>query len=273
MHDLPTITKGYTRCHLGQLHFLRAGTATAKPPLVLLHQNPSTSEEYRALIAAMATDRQVIAFDTPGYGMSDGPGAPLDMTGYAEAFADGLGALGMGAAVDLFGFHTGAFLAVELGRVLGTRCGRIALAGIPFRPADERVARLAQIRAVGPPTEDGAAILERLRWLWDFVVTQRHPSVPVERAATMFVERAKPLHRYWWAYDAVWRYQAEARLGAIAQPVLVLLPDEMLRAHSIAAARLMPDATLVDLPMLGRDIFEPEGGCAQLADALRTFLS
>lgn len=271
----PLVRHGYAACQLGQLHYLEglpASPATA-PPLVLFHQNPSTSEEYRFLLTMLARDRRVIAFDTPGYGMSDAPPAPLSMADYAAAMCDGIDGLGLAAdgPVDLFGFHTGTLLAIEAGLRLGNRAGRLALAGIPFRPASERQARLDEIHAVAPPTDDGAAIFARLQWLWNFMVAERHPGVPIERAATMFAERAKPLHRYWWAYEGVWTYPIEARLQAIVQPTLVLLPDEMLRAHSLAAAALIPDVRTVDLPGLHRDIFE-QHNCTIIADALRDFL-
>lgn len=268
------IRRGYTDCRIGQLHYLEAvphGPVTA-PPLVLLHQNPSSSDEYRHLAAAMATDRRVIAFDTPGYGMSDAPAAPLSIAGYAACFHHGQTALGLGdTRTDLFGFHTGTLLAIELARALGDHAGRLVLAGIPYRSAVERQARLDQIHAVAGPTEDGAAIFDRLRWLWDFVVRQRHADVPIERAAAIFAERAKPLHRYWWAYEGVWTYPIEERLAAHATPTLVLLPDEMLHDQSVAAAALIPGARTLALPQLTRDIFEPEGGCAVVADALRDF--
>ena len=273
------VHRAYTECRYGQLHVLRAGQGAARPPLLLFHQNPSTSEEYRHLIAAMATDRIVCALDTPGYGMSDRPPAPLSITGYAEALVEGIDALGLAGGlagsgpVDVFGFHTGTFLAIEVARLLGARCGRIALAGIPLRPDDERRLRLDQIHAVAPPTDDGEAIFARLRWLWDFLVTQRTPGVPIARAAEMFMERAKPLHRYWWAYEGVWTYPIEQRLAEIAQPVLVLVPDEMFAVQSRAAAAQMPDATVCELPALHREIFEPEGGCAIVAAALRAFLT
>ncbi len=284
MMSAPKIRHGYTDCRLGQLHYLEgvpAGTPAAAP-LVLLHQNPSSTDEYRHLVAAMAVDRPVIAFDTPGYGMSDAPPAPLSIEGYADAFHDGLVALGLaggpaggltGQRIDLFGFHTGTLLAIELARALGEDAGRLALAGIPYRTPEERRVRLDQIHAVPGPADDGDAIFERLRWLWDFVVAQRHPDLPIARAARIFAERAKPLHRYWWAYEGVWTYPIEARFAAVRTPTLVLLPDELLHAQSVAAAALIPGAVTQALPELTRDIFEPEGGCAIVAAALRAFFA
>ena len=268
-----SMRRAYTTCRFGQLHYVAAGAPSDKPTLVLLHQNPSSTLEYRHLIEAMAADRRVIAFDTPGYGMSDPPPAPESIAGYASAFADGIAALDLAGPLDLYGFHTGTFLAIELVLAARARVRRLALSGIPFRTPAERADRLAACRATKGPTDDGAEILERLGELWEFTVTQRTPGIPIDRAAEMFAERAKPLHRYWWAYDGVWSYEPEARLKLVAQPVLVAQPDEPIRRQSLDAARLFPHATVSLLTGLERDIFEPEAGLDQLVAALRAFLT
>lgn len=263
---------GYTDARFGQLHYMEARPERPSArTLILLHQNPSSSEEYRHLLCEMARDRRVVAFDTPGFGMSARPDRPLAIADYAAAFAEGMAAMGLDEPVDLFGFHTGTLLAIELAALIGDQARHIALSGIPFRPEAERAERLAQIHAVQPPTDDGEAIFARLRWLWQFTVAERTPGIPIERAAQIWAERAKPLHRYWWPYEGVWTYPIEERLAAITQPVLVVQPHETLLEHSRAAARLIPDARVVELPEMTRDIFEPEGGVMRIAEALRPF--
>lgn len=270
------VARHYARSRFGQLHYVRgepASAAPSAPPLVLLHQNPSSTFEYKWLIEAMAEDRVVIAFDTPGYGMSDAPPGPLRAEEYAEIFSDGLDQIDLGEEpVDLYGFHTGTVFGCELAIARPDRIKRLVLTGVPYRTPAERAERLASIHAVPAPTEDGEGIFERLRWLWQFTVKERLPGVSVERAADIFIDRARTLHRYWWPYDAVWRWPVEDRLPLIRQPVLVLQPDEMLRNQSLAAAALLPDARAQEMPDLTRDIFEPGGGVAALARAMRAFL-
>ena len=263
----------YADCRYGQLHFVRAAPdGPTGTPLVLLHQNPSSSLEYRYLIERMSLDRVVIALDTPGSGMSDAPPGPVSAANYALALADALEAIGTGGQVDLFGFHTGTMLAAELAIARPAMVRRLVLTGIPFRPPHERTERLDKIHKVAPPDDSGASTFERLHWLWEFTVQKRHPDVPVERAADIFIDRAKALHRYWWPYDAVWRWPVEERLPLVTQPVLVLQPDELLRVHSIEAAALFPDARVEELPSLNRDVFELEGGVDEFAAAMRRFL-
>lgn len=269
------IKRGYVDCRFGQLHYVRAAPKQGtprKPPLVLLHQNPSSSVEYAALLRAMGTDREVVAFDTPGNGMSDWPPEPLEMSGYAGAFADGIQGLSLGGrgTVDVFGYHTGTLLAAELAIAQANKVGRVVLSGIPYRTPEERKARLDEIEKRPRISDDGEAILGQLRRLWTFVVTNRDPRVPLQRAADLFVEKAKPLDRYWWPYQGVWTYDFKERFPLISQPVLILQPREPLSEYSIQAAKLIAKSRIVEIPELDRDVFDV--GSALIASKLREFL-
>jgi pimeloyl-ACP methyl ester carboxylesterase len=240
------ILRGYTTCRYGQLHFLEGAPppgAERAPTVILLHQNPSSSMEYEPLLGAMCVDRRVIAFDTPGYGMSDRPAAPLSIAGYAAAFSDGLDALGVKGALDVFGFHTGSLLAIELALL---------------RP--DRVARV--------PTDDGAALLAQSAALWRYVVTQRSAGVPLERAVAVFAEKNRTLQHGWWAYEGVWSYDYE-RLRMLRQPTLVVQPDDDLLDATRRAAALIAGAELRLLQELPRDALEI--GARAFASALRDF--
>ena len=270
------VRRGYTDCRFGQLHYIRAMPAagpTDKPPLVLLHQNPSSSVEYEPLVHAMGADREVVAFDTPGNGMSDWPPEPQDMPGYAAAFADGIKNLSLGdqQPVDVFGYHTGTLLGAELAIAEPERVGRLVLSGIPYRTPEERQERLHEIETGPKLTEDGAEILDMQRRLWEFVVTRRDPRVPLERAAQIYMEKAKPMYRYWWPYIAVWTYEFKARFPLISQPVLILQPHEALLDYTMRAAEFIADVRIVELPELDRDVFDV--GSALIASKLRDFLT
>lgn len=271
----PTVARGYTSCRYGQLHYLRgapADGAAKHPPLILLHQTPSSSAEYAKLVEEMAKDREVIAFDTPGSGMSDWPPGPMEMSGYAVAFADGIEAMGLSAAgpVDVFGYHTGTLLAAELGIARPRNVGRLVMSGIPYRSVEERKERLAQIENGPKLTEDGDEILAHQRNLWDYVVKRRDNSIPLRRAAQLYMDKAKPMDRYWWSYRGVWTYEVEERFPLITQPLLVIQPHEMLLQSSRDAAALVSDARVVELPELSKDVFEV--GIDQFARELRNFL-
>jgi pimeloyl-ACP methyl ester carboxylesterase len=264
------ITRAYARCRHGQMHYRAAGPLdSAKPVVVLLHQNPSSSFEYEPLIAALASDRRVIALDTPGYGMSDAPPAPPGMAGYAAAFADALDDLGIAGPIDLYGFHTGALLVAELAILRPDLVRKLAMTGIPMYPAEARVQKLQDAENYPEPDEKGDVILSLLSGLWTYVVGNRASGVPLDKAVANFADKARVLHRFTWAYRGVWGWEFD-RLKLLTQPVLLLQPAEDLRAVSLAAARLISDCTICELTDLNRDIFDlaPE----RLADELRNFL-
>jgi pimeloyl-ACP methyl ester carboxylesterase len=268
------VARGYLPSRYGQLHYREAGTRGPRPSLVLLHQNPSSSLEYEALIRDMARDRHVIAFDTPGYGMSDAPPEPLDMAGYAACFAEALQALGLdgGAACDVYGFHTGALLAVELAIAMPQAVRRAVVTGLPMRTPAERAERLTAARNAAALDEQGEVALGMARGLWDYVVARRTAGVPLARAARVWVDKLTPLDRAGWAYHGVWSFDFEARLPLVTQPVLLLQPAEDIMAQSIAAAALFACARVVELPEFDRDIFDLPDAVTRIAAEMRRFL-
>lgn len=270
----PTIRRGYVDCRFGQLHYHRGTPAVPsdKPALILLHQNPSSSVEYEYLIEEMARDRQVIAFDTPGSGMSDWPPEPLDLAAYAQAFVDGLNALDFQEpdSVDVFGFHTGTLLAAELAIAEPERVRRLVMSGIPYRTEEERQDRLKKIKEGPQLTDSGDEILKTQSMLWNFVVTMRDPRVPLERAARLYMEKAKAMDRYWWPYISVWKYPFRERFPLISQPALILQPAEALLEYSREAGALIADSRFVQLPDLTRDVFDV--GVTEISRELRRFL-
>lgn len=270
----PAIRRAYTRCRHGQLHYRDAGPQSgARPAVVMLHQNPSSGYEYEGLIAELAKDRRVIAFDTPGYGMSDAPPAPPGMAGYAAAFSDGLDALAQDGVladgqVDLYGFHTGTLLSAELAILRPDRVRRLAMTGIPMFPAEDNAKRLKDAIEFPEPDEEGTVILGLLTRLYNYVVASRDPAVPLDKALRNYADKARVLHRFTWAYQGVWAWDF-ARLSAIIQPVLVLQSHEDLLENSREAARLLRECTWRELPQLDRDIFDVAP--ALLADELRAY--
>ena len=61
----------------GTVHYMEQGKGA---PLVLLHANPGDSQDFDAVIPALAQTNRVLALDWPGYGGSDVPADPGSMT-------------------------------------------------------------------------------------------------------------------------------------------------------------------------------------------------
>lgn len=270
-----SVRRGYVDGRYGQVHYRHAAAPGAsRRPLVLLHQTPASSFEYEPLIAAMATDRHVVAFDTPGYGMSDAPPAALSMAAYAEALVEAAAHLGLtgDTGCDVFGVHTGALLAIEFALAAPDSIRHVACSGIPMRNAAERADRLqAAHDATDALDEAGTGALALAAPLWDFIVAQRTPGVPLRRAAQLWVDKLAPIDRASWAYQGVWRYDYAARLPLIRQPFLLLQPPEEIAAQSRAAAVLVSDARIVEMAGFPRDSLELPHSLDQIGSALRRF--
>ena len=117
--------------------------APTRPTLLCLHQTPKSGWDYEPLMPVMAADRVIVAPDTPGYGGSDAPPAPVAIEDYAEVMAALMQDLqAKGAAppgpFDVMGYHTGSLTATQLGLARPERVRRLVLLGLAAFDAEER---------------------------------------------------------------------------------------------------------------------------------------
>lgn len=74
-----------------------------------------------------------------------------------------------------------------------------------------------------------------------------------------------------WAHEAAFTFDVEACFAEARQPTLVLNPHNHLSEASRQAARVLPDARLVELPHLDHAIFDVAPD--ELAQRIDAFLS
>jgi poly(3-hydroxyoctanoate) depolymerase len=118
---------------------LRVGRHGSGPPLLLITGIGAHLDMW-APFAAHAVDRELVAFDPPGAGLSQRPGLPLRMSGLARVVTEMLDVLGLGR-VDVLGYSFGGGLAQELAYRAPERVRRLVLCatapglgGSPPRP-------------------------------------------------------------------------------------------------------------------------------------------
>ncbi|WP_373987323.1 alpha/beta fold hydrolase [Duganella sp. BuS-21] len=261
--------RGYVDGRYGQVHYWEHGASGTLPDLYCLHATAYSGQTLLPLLERLGRDRRVIALDTPGYGGSDAPPAPIPFEAYGLAIAEAIRAArgAASAPVDLFGYHTGALLATEVAAADAALVARLVLIGVPFFSAEENAAWRDKLVHKSVLTES----FDQFRARWDYFITNRTPGLPLRRAFDCFVDELRVYPRDWWAHGALMDYRADLRLPLASAPALVINPRGSLEQQSRNAARAMPRCTLVELPQVGGAPFDlaPDA----LADAMREFLT
>ena len=132
-------------------HVLRWGQAVpGQPPLVMVHGWMDVGASFQFVVDALQRDREVIALDWRGFGLSETSGSDCywfpDYLGDLDTLLD---AVSPGAPVDLVGHSMG---------------GNVAMSYAGVRP--QRIRRLVNLEGFGMPDVSPAAAPERLaRWL------------------------------------------------------------------------------------------------------------
>ena len=99
------ITKHFVTVGKRRVHYLRAGSG---PALAMLHASPCSAKVMRPLLPVFGERFTCLAFDTPGFGLSDKLAMPKpSIEDFADALAETLAALGV-EHVAAYGRHTGA---------------------------------------------------------------------------------------------------------------------------------------------------------------------
>jgi pimeloyl-ACP methyl ester carboxylesterase len=261
------IKRHYIDGTMGQVHLLEApAPESSHPALLCLHATAYSSESMRPLVAAFGGDRRVIALDTPGYGGSDGPDAPVGIEIYADALAHSAYQLSPSRPVDVFAYHTGVSIAVEAALRHQGRIGRIVAIGIPLFDGpdrDEWEKRLVVRHTLG----EG---LDQFTERWDYLVTRRPDGLSLARGFGNFVDELRAWPRGWWAHLALFDHDLGERLSRLECPLLVINPISTLSNISRAAAARVPNAATIERPDMSGAIFERD--VDKIVEMIRAFL-
>lgn len=130
------IHRYFVRVGARTVHYRRAGSG---PPVVLVHGSPANSAVVEPEMRRLAGAYTCFAFDTPGFGDSDGLAELTEGIGsLADALAETLRAMNF-PSCPVFGTHTGAAIALELARRHPQSVTGAVLDGVPMYTAEEQV--------------------------------------------------------------------------------------------------------------------------------------
>lgn len=222
----PGIAKGYVPSDWGQVHYRAAGTRG--PWIVLFHESPLSSAVYDEVLVLLGSSARAVAFDTPGYGMSDPPDRPREIPDYAGALVHAMDEL----RIDEFtavGVHTGASIAVQVALQAGPdRARSLVLSGVPLLSDADRARYLESWAPEVEPEPAGSHLV----WAWtryQRIWGDRSEPALLHFGATSLLSN---LGRYAWAYNAAFRHDPEPDLRELACPVLLLVAEHDLLVES-----------------------------------------
>ncbi len=217
-----------------QVHYRSGGRG---PVVLLLHQSPQSSREMEPLIQGWGNAFTLIAPDSPGYGCSEPlrrngqPKTAATMEELAAATLEFADALGLGR-FGIYGFHTGASIAMALAHRHPHRVAAVAGNGLVILTAAERAAILRDYLPALEPRWDGG----HLAWLWGRLREQtiffpwhdRRAATrmsfavpPADRLQAGLLDFLAASEHYAVAYTAAFTDQAERRLPELTVPVLI----------------------------------------------------
>ena len=210
--------RGYINANHGQLHY-RSNLHRDGTPLLLLHQSPSDSRMYDALMRELDNQYWMIAPDNPGFGNSDPLPGGFDLPGCARAIRDLLDALEI-PTTHVFGHHTGATIAVQFTHDYPGRVAKLALCG-PTLLSPEFKAALPARAAPFAPEADGSHLVS----MWQRMSSKEksaEPALILREVMSAFASG----ENYSQAYSAVTDQAFEAQLTALEHAVLVFCGTE-----------------------------------------------
>lgn len=260
-----SVSRAYAKSRFGQLHYRSAGPHGSSSPLLLLHPSPLSGYVFEKFMTDMARDRLVIAPDTPGFGMSDPPASPPEISDYAAVMLDFIAELGLGI-VDVMGYHTGSLTAVEMSRQSPDVVRKIVMISATMFTPEETNSFREQYK---PPTVDERPPAMAARWPWfkkEFWRMEKNE----HRQFNLFLDGQRNPDWAPWGHRAAFNYDIAKALEESNHPILILNPEDDLWAYTPRAAPLLKNGKVHNLPGWTHGFLDAE--TAKTSEILRNFL-
>jgi pimeloyl-ACP methyl ester carboxylesterase len=187
-------------------------------PILLLHRNPSSSDEFRELMPILAATKRVIAMDIMGLGDSDKPPRNYTLPDYAKTVIWLLDQLGINK-ISILGHHSGAYIAGEVAAAYPERVEKLILCDVDEFTEAEKAALLQRYTQLFQIKPDGSHLLERWSFRSNYVgSTQLNHRCMLDEAKCYGYPPYAPM--------AVTNYNVSERFQLIKCPTLILSGTE-----------------------------------------------
>lgn len=222
------IRKGFVEVPGGTLHYVREGQG---PVVVLLHASPCSARVMAPLQQAWGRDFTTVAFDLPGFGMSDPPDASevtIELIG--DMIAAGMRKLGIRQAA-LYGRHTGASVGLAIARQHPDLAAFLLTDGLPIFANPYSEERLKKYLVPIVPVADGTHLpwtLFRYRdqhifWPWDAADIEHRSDADLPDIGFLhrgLVDMIEAAATYAPTYRAAFRYNVLDHIEGLACPAI-----------------------------------------------------
>jgi pimeloyl-ACP methyl ester carboxylesterase len=261
------LKRGYVDGPYGQIHYRIVQPAKATTvPLLCLHASPLSSIVYANWLAEMGKDRIAVAPDTPGYGSSDAPPAPVEIGDFAAAFIRFMDEMKL-KTVDVMGYHTGSLTSVELARRYPTRIRKVVMISAPVWTEAELVAiRKAQLG----PAPSFPQMLARVLDQWLNTGRGMFRDETDDQYIDISLERMRRFRTSNWGFRAAFNYDLTKALPEVAQPILILNPEDDLWESTPRVKPFLKNGRIHDLP--GWTHGHLDAHTVEMANVVRAFL-
>lgn len=233
---LAELEKGYIRTDAGQIHYRRM-PAAGKPTVALFHQTASSSAMFDQVMARLAGDYDLVAFDTPGFGGSFEPEAIPSVRWLADILWQAVTRLQL-TPVHLLGHHTGGCIALEMAVAHRDRVRSLTIIGAVLATAGERAEYRKAFTAPYSPDAAGGY----LQTAWDYLA-RLGADVSVEVHNREMVDHLRAWRALPQTFSAVWDQDFESLYQAVDVPLMnICSEDDVLWPFHQRALRMRPDS-------------------------------
>jgi len=241
------IRRAFVDAEYGQMHYRNAGEPSDKRPLICLHQSPKSSREFIEFMTVAATDRLIIAIDSPGHGESDVPLQKMSIEDFAYQIWSALDVLEI-HKVDIMGHHTGAKVAAEMAWQQPDKVSNIVMVSALVLTPEERDEFKSMFKPI--PLDVAGT---RFQQMWSRSIQYRGPGVTLEQLAASMAENLRAGEAYEWGHEAAFNYTDNfaERIAKLPHRITVLNPKDMLFELTPRVGKLLKNGEVIDHPEWG----------------------
>ena len=266
----PGVERGFERRFVdgpdGLIHIrIAEPSAPEALPLFCFHSSPNSSRIYETIIGTLGKERVVVAPDTPGFGESDAPAEPPEISDYARTMARVIESFGFDQ-VDVMGYHTGSETCVELALQRPDLVRRIVMNSAPIL-TDEEIEGYRTTFAKEEIEDDGSHLVKS----WTRTVAFSGKWAPREKMASKFVEALRGGPMSHWGHRAFLNYPLRAKMAEVQQRLLVVNLDDDLTEVTRRAEAYIRNGRMLTTDMHGHPWFDYFPG--EAAEILRGFFN